>query len=298
MSAPEQSAHPPRQTDSEPRIAVLVLGCLLTTYDRCIKTIRATWASKSLPNVDVLYLYGGQGTNAGQDAVDIETIIGRPRPQLADGEVWASDDIILTGSEDVQHFQRNCILRKRLYAFGYLAHERQYDFIYTVCASSYVDLAALQRYVYTLDPHGIYQGPLNVDGRSGYPFVSGASMLLSRDIAAALADHAEDILPAYPDQMPDDVVIGHWVATNYGGRPLTEIRSRIATSQKPTDNQTFVEPDGGGMVDFVFAPAFRQVPKERAFHYHFHSQRLWDMENFHRRFFTDDAASDFPHEPR
>lgn len=267
---------------------MLVLGCLLTAYDRCIRTIRATWASQAHPNVDVLYLYGGQGTNAGQDAVDLETILGRPRPALPDGAVWASGDIVLSGCQDLQHFQPNCILRKRLFAFGHLA--QRYDFIYTVCASSYVDLASLQRYVRTLDRHGIYQGPLNVDGRSGYPFVSGASMLLSRDLAAALADHATAIIAAYPDHMPDDVVIGHWMATNHAQRPPAEIRARIAAGEKPTDNQTFVEPNGLGIVDFVFAPAFRQMPRPQTYHYHFHSQRLWDMENFHRRFFTRAAG--------
>jgi len=124
----------------QPRIAILVLGCLLTVYDRCIKTIRATWGSKAVDDVDIFYVYGGQSASPDPQMVDIEHLIGRARPQLQDHEVWASGDIILCGAADVYAGQPDCILRKRLIAFGYLAHQQRYDFVYTVCATSYVDV--------------------------------------------------------------------------------------------------------------------------------------------------------------
>ena len=107
-------------------------------------------------------------------------------------------DIILAGAADLRVDQDDCILRKRLLAFGYLANQRRYDFIYAVCATSYVDVSALKRYVSGLPASGVYHGPLHVHGPSGYPFVSGASFLLSRDMAAALADSAEQILSTHP----------------------------------------------------------------------------------------------------
>jgi len=275
-----------QRDEREPRIAILVLGCLQTVYDRCIKSIRATWGAKPRANTDIFYVYGSQFANAEPDMVDIAHLIGQNRPDLQDFEAWVSKDIILCGAADVYAGQLNCILRKRLIAFGYLANQQRYDFVYTVCASSYVDVDALQRYVKSLPATGVYHGPLNVHGPSGFPFVSGSSILLSRDIAADLADNAQTIIATYPDAMPDDVVIGHWIANKYCTQPMAEISSRIGADTKVTDNQTFVMPHGEGLMDYVWSLAHDQLPKEKTFHYHFHSQRMWEMENFHRRHFA------------
>src|ERR1700733_12225587 len=110
----------------EPRIAILVLGCLSTVYGRCIQTIRATWGATPVQNVDIFYVYGGQGAGPADGTVDAEELIGRSRPHLEDGEIWACRDILLCGSADSIHVQKSCILRKRLIAFGYLASERHY----------------------------------------------------------------------------------------------------------------------------------------------------------------------------
>lgn len=272
--------------EREPRIAILVLGCLLTVYDRCIKTIRATWGSQSVDNVDIFYVYGAQHATTSDEIVAIEDLIGQAPPQLQDFEVWASDDVILCGATDVREGQENCILRKRLIAFDYLANKQGYDFIYTVCATSYVDVERLRQYVRTLPFTGVYHGPLAVDGAGGYPFVSGASLLLSKDIAADLANHATTIILTYPESLPDDVVFGHWIATKYANEPVAEISSRIASEQKPTNNETFVMPNGQAIINFVVTPEYSHMPQEKAFHYHFHSRRMWEMENFHRRFFA------------
>lgn len=283
-----ESAGDSRPPDAhEPRIAILVLGCLLTVYERCIRMVRATWGARSVDNVDIFYVYGGQTTKSCAEMGDIECLLGRPGPQLKDGEVWVSGDIILCGAADVFDDQRNCVLRKRLIAFGYLANQQRYDFVHTVCATSYVDVAKLKRYVRSLTSTGVYQGALHVHEPSGYPFVSGASMLLSRDIAADLADSAEAIIAAYPDGMPDDVAIGHFIANKYCSESIVEIASSIASARRPTGNQTFVIPHGVASLDFVMAPAYSHVPHEQAYHFHFHSRRMWEMENFHRRFFAD-----------
>ena len=280
-------ADQPRSRAGEPRVAILVLGCLLTVYDRCIRAIRATWGSKRVRGADIFYVYGGQSANTDQEMVDIASLIARAPARLQDGEVWVSGDIILCGAADVREGQENCILRKRLIAFGYLANQRCYDFIYTVCASSYVDVEELKRYAGTLPATGVYHGALQVHGPSGYPFVSGASFLLSRDIAADLADSADAMLAAYPPAMPDDVVIGHFIANKHGRESAAAIAERIAVGARPTADQTFVMPYGNGSVDFVAAPAYSHVPRVKTYHFHFNSQRMWEMENFHRRFFAE-----------
>jgi len=292
MNQPARTAAgSPRPGPAQPRIAILVLGCLLPVYDRCIKVIRATWGALRRDGVDVFYVYGGHATPADPAMVGIEALIGRPRPEVADYEVGVYGDVILCGAADVYYGQPDCILRKRLAAFGYLAREARYDFVYTVCATSYVDVDVLRRYVDGLPVAGVYHGPLSVYPPSGTPFVSGASMLLSADLAAALAGSARAIVAANDPLEPDDVAIGRWIAANCCTESPAEIRRRMGSGRKATDNQTFVVPSGGGMVDFVEAPAHTQVPEPSAYHYHFHSRRIWEMEQFHRRFFVPPAPS-------
>ena len=267
-------------------MAILVLGCLMTLYQRCIRVIRATWGATSRSDVDIFYVYGGHWAATSEEMVDIDQVLGQAAPVLADGEAWQAGDVIVCGTTDVREGQPNCILRKRLGAFGHLANRRGYDFVYTVCATSYVDVARLARYVAGLPATGVYHGALHVHEQTGSPFVSGASLLLSRDLAGELSDDAATILSHYPETLPDDVVIGHFIASKHGGAAPAEIAHRIGAGLKPTDNQTFVMPYGDGSTDFVMAPAFAQVPNDRGYHYHFNSRRVWEMENFHRRFFS------------
>jgi hypothetical protein len=157
--------------------------------------------------------------------------------------------------------------------------------VYNVCASSYVDVDALQRYVCTLPATGVYHGPLGIHAPTGYPFVSGASILLSADIASGVSDDARAIHSTTTGALPDDVAIGHWIADRYCAEPAAEISRHIGAGRKATDNQTFVLPDGIGLIDYVWASVDSQVPRPRAYHYHFHASRMWEMEAFHRRFF-------------
>ncbi|MGE0449973.1 MAG: nucleotidyltransferase family protein [Vicinamibacterales bacterium] len=273
----------------EPHIAILVVGCLLPVYHRCIQAIRSTWGARSGGRVDVYYVYGGQSTKPVSGLVPIEDLIGQPRPALRDDDVWVSGDIILCGAADLNIEQRDCVLRKRLIAFGYLARQARYDFVYTVCATSYVDVDVLGQYVDGLPPQGVYQGPVGIYEPSRIPFVSGASMLLSRDVAADLSIRAAAIVAANNGAEPDDVAIGRWVAENRCQEPVEEIYRRVIAGTRATRDQSFVVPYGQGLTNYVLSPPVDQVPKPQTYHYHFHSQRIWQMEDFHQRYFGADV---------
>jgi hypothetical protein len=227
--------------------------------------------------------------NPVSDLMPIEELIGQPRPTLHDHEVWVSGDIILCGTADLDTEQRDCVLSKRLLAFGYLTDQARYEFVYTICAASYVDVDVLRQYVDGLPADGVYQGPLGIHGPGRVPFVSGASMLLSRDIAADLSSHAQEIITATNGAEPDDVAIGRWVARNRCDEPLEDICRRIAAGERATGGQTFVRPYGRGLTSYVMSPPVDHVPQPQTYHYHFHSQRIWQMEDFHRRYFGADV---------
>lgn len=273
-----------------PRTAILVLGCLLPVYVRCVQAIRRTWGATTAADVDVLYLYGTQVADPDVERADLAALIGAPVPELDDGAAAVVGDHLLTGSGDLWADQADCVLRKRLIAFAHLAELERYDFVYNVCAGSYVDVDVLRRYVGGLPRRGVYHGPVSVCGTSGHPFVSGASMLLSMDVAADLAGHADEIIAGNDGALADDVAIGRWIARYRCEETEAEICGRIGAGVPATGGEAFVLPFGRGMVDWVLAPGSEHFPKRDTFHYHFHSQRSRELKAFHRRHFERPVA--------
>lgn len=261
-----------------------MLGCRLPEYDRCIRAIRSTWGARPPADVDILYLYG-RPISSGQEGVDLSPEMGRAEPDLEENEAVRLGDLILCGTGDVYADQVDGILRKRLLAFAALADGGEYDFVYNVCASSYVDVQELRRYVQGLPATGVYHGPLGVCGSSGYPFVSGASLLLSMDVVADLAAAADEIIATNAGRHPDDVAIGRWIAETQCEESLPDICDRIAAGERATRGQAFVLPNGRGMTDWVEPSPEDRTPQPGVFHYHFHSQRIWELLSFHRRCF-------------
>ncbi len=254
-------------------------------YDRCIHAIRSTWGARPPVDVDVLYLYG-RPISSGQEGIDLGPVIGRAEPDLDENETVRLGDVILCGTGDVYADQVDCILRKRLLAFAALAELDEYDFVYTVCASSYVDVYELRRYVRGLPATGVYHGPLGVCGFSGYPFVSGASLLLSKDMVAHLAGAADEIIATNAGRHADDVAMGRWIAEALCEESLSDICDRIAAGEPATLGQAFVLPNGRGMTNWVQPSPKDRTPHPHVYHYHFHSRRIGELERFHRRFFA------------
>jgi len=264
----------------------LVLACRSPVYDQCINTIRRTWGGRSHNDVDIYYVYGGQGGTNISDLVSIESLIGHAKPELNDNEVWVGNDIILCGAADIIQEQQDCLLRKRLIAFNYLANEKKYDFIYTICASSYVDIDELKDYINNLSPSGVYHGPIGVCQSTGYPFISGSSILLSQDMAARLADNADAIIAFNNGNYADDVTFGYWIAEMICNESVADICTSIKESKKVSKLDAFVLPYNRGMTNFVHVPEEKHLPSEQMYHYHFNAQRIWEMEAFHLRFFA------------
>ena len=183
--------------------------------------------------------------------------------------------------------QEDCLLRKRLAAFGYLAREHRYDFIYNVCATSYVDQEALLRYIEGIRPQKAYQGPLGVCQYSGIPYVSGASMLLSAEVAEAMASQRQSIIEENKLGYGDDATIGTWVARNLSNSSLPDIIANIHKGLPATSDSTFVLPNrNGASINLVMSPVEMHQPKKGAYHYQFHSNTSKHMLHFHEHFFT------------
>ena len=271
-----------------PKIAILVLGCASGQYVGLIDTIRRTWGQKQVDGVDIYYLFGSVDGEA--ERAVLTRWLGGEIPPLGEGGIYELDKILVAGCPDSIHVQEDCILHKRLIAFGYLASQRDYEFIYTVCAASYVDQYELVRHVAQLDNRRLLAGAVGIDTSGCAPFVSGASMLLSADVARSLAENRIEVAKENRFGFRDDVAIGQWVGKHMSGVPMEVIIEAIRNDAKPPRESLFVS-SGYTTVNFVRAGAERIKPRSRVFHYHFHSAKGRDMADFHERYFLHQTRS-------
>jgi hypothetical protein len=263
------------------RIAIVVLGCVSPPYDRTIEAIRSTWGGERVPGLDIFYLYGNPVDDEGRRV--LSRYVGGSAPAVEDDAIRPMRDVLIVGCADSIMQQPDCLLRKRLRAFAYLTEGDRYDLIYTVCATSYVDQRSLARYASTLSAKRLIAGVIGLSASSTAPFVSGASMILSAEIARELGAHRQAIIAGNVFGHYDDVAMGYWIASRVSGVPLATFVDDIERQRPMTSRHIFVSCPHG-TVDYVMVPAHSQRRVRQAFHYHFHSEKAHDMVEFHQRY--------------
>jgi len=142
-----------------------------------IRTIRETWASVSVPDVETLFYYGG--------------------PTLA----RRGDELVLQVPDDLLH-----VGRKTVACFEYVLDHCSFDLIFRANASSYVDLPNLRAFVEgSVRPYRFYSGALGTSGVLGrpLPFAGGSGYFLSRDLVELLVREQARLI----DNLVDDVAV-------------------------------------------------------------------------------------------
>jgi hypothetical protein len=268
------------------RVAIVVLACASPPYDQTIGAIRRTWGGHQVRGLDIYYLYGNPLGDEGRR--ELSRYVGGGAPTVEADAILQIGDVLIAGCADHVMEQEDCVLRKRLRAFEYLSAGDTYDLIYTVCATSYVDQQQLARYADSLISRRLIAGAIGLDASSA-PFVSGASMILSVEIARALGAHRHEIIDGNAFGHHDDVAIGLWIATRVSRVPLATFVKDIEQQRPMTSEHIFVAcPEG--TVDYVTVPARDHHRVRDAFHYHFHSARADDMMQFHQRYYAEDST--------
>ncbi len=260
-------------------IAIIVLGCASPPYDTMIETIRNTWGSVQEPGISIYYLYGNPDDEYSRSV--LARYVPAPLKQVPEDHINPLNDVLIAGCGDNFRQQEDCILRKRLITFGYLASLGDYDFIYTVCATSYVDQQKLRLHANQLTAKRLISGVVSLN-RHGIPFVSGASLLMSTDLAHQLYADRHAMIAQNCFGSRDDVTIGHWIVTRMSNVSLEAFAEDVRKQNPMTPDHIFA-PYPRTTVDYVMAPAETHKPVTEAFHYHFHSRKPGDMIAFHRR---------------
>jgi hypothetical protein len=231
--------------------------------------------------LDIYYLYGNPHDEQGRRL--LSRYVGASVPVVEDDAICEMRDVLIAGCADNVMQQDDCVLRKRLRAFAYLSSQDRYDLIYTVCATSYVDQHQLALYADSLVPGRWVAGAIGIDTSSRAPFVSGASMILSVDLARELGAHRNEIIEGNLFGQCDDVAVGHWIATRMSRVGLATFMEDVRKDRAMTADHHFVScPEG--TVDYVMVPPRDHRRVQNAFHYHFHSETANDMVQFHQRF--------------
>jgi hypothetical protein len=188
------------------RILVLVLGTRAQPFPELIETIKRTWASVAVPDVDVLFYYG-DGDRRELEGRDLYLPVG--------------DDLPNTG-------------RKTLACFDYILENRDFDMVFRTNCSTYIDLPNLRRYV---DANAartrFYAGKGNsVDG---IDFATGTGIFLSRDLVQLSVDDQARWDHSYLDDVAlAKLLHDHGVERHFAPRVVcTKVRHarRIDTSE-------------------------------------------------------------------
>ena len=271
-----------RESSGGRSVAVLVLACASAPYDRLVDTIRRTWGSREVEDMDVYYVYGNP--EAGRPADELSRFVAGDLPRVEAGDIQQIDDVLIAGCADSINEQEDCLLRKRLIAFGHLCGAGDYDLVYTVCAASYIDLDKLRGYVNSMPRQLAAAGAVSLDPTATAPFISGASMLLTADVASELARNREEVIEQNQFGFRDDVAIGHWIASNLSEVSIDRIVEDIQEGRPLVREHVFIEASRTA-VDYVTVPPEDHRPSAEAYQYHFRSRQPDDMERFHSLFF-------------
>ena len=269
---------------SEKSVAVVVLGCLMPQYDNAIEIIQNTWGARKYSNIDIFYIFGSHLQQPKTEQAVLDKYAGQQVTPLPSFEAMQCDNVIVCGCADSIHLQQDCLLRKRLIAFSHLLEHYNHDYIYTVCASSYVDQKQLAAYIDTLSGERLFHGPVGVCQFTDLPYISGASMLFSRDLLVEMVSNKFQLIEDNQFRYPDDVAMGSWIARNVSNKTEKEIVDCIKNGKQVTDDNTFVAPTGRHMVDFVNAEIKDQAVVENAYHYHFSINSMEQMIEFDKNF--------------
>jgi hypothetical protein len=183
---------------------VLVLATRQEPFPELIATIKRTWASKHVGDVDVLFYYGGEHLSLDRDDLTL------PVP----------DDLPNVG-------------RKTLACFEYVVSQLDFDLLFRTNCSTYVDLLNLRAYVAEhAKASGFYAGKgANLDG---IDFATGSGFFLSRDLVELLVDERASWDHGYLDDVAVAKVLrAHGVERRFAPRVVYE-RPRQARSVDTT----------------------------------------------------------------
>jgi len=159
------------------KILIMVLAIKDNSiYDNLVKSIRETWGSEIVYNIKTLFYYGNDGND--------ETLL-------------IGDEIFTRSEEGFYNLGY-----KVIDALEYILDNFEFDYIFKMNCSSYLNKRMLKDLLTDKPSFGFYSGVIGI--HDSIPFVSGSGSMLSRDVVKIIVDNKEDWDHSYIE----DVSIG------------------------------------------------------------------------------------------
>lgn len=151
-------------------------------YENLVKSIRETWGSDSVEGIETIYYYGNNGNE--------QTVLIR-------------DELFTTSKEGMNNL--GC---KVIESLEYVLHNVEFDYVFKMNCSSYLNKQALKDLLVGKPKQGYYAGVISE--HRNVRFASGAGSILSRDVIKTIVDNKGDWDHSYIE----DVSIGKLLSEN------------------------------------------------------------------------------------
>ena len=174
---------------------ILNQATLDPSYSGVDKAMRLTWQNIEHPDVKIINYYGSDTSSDRQCNY---------YPDLNNLIINVGDNKDTYIDENGSEYEFDSRGEKFVLALEYCLKNFEFDYIYRISCTSYIDVHKMYNYLSSLSREKVYNGCRNMYNSQHY-FVSGFSVIMSRDVVEQLVNHKEELIKL---KYPEDVATG------------------------------------------------------------------------------------------
>ena len=177
------------------KVLILNQATIDSSYGEIDKAMRLTWQCTQHPNVKIINYYGSNTLKDRQCNYypDTNNLI-----------INVGDDKDIYIDENGSEYEFDSRGEKFVLALEYCLNNFEFDYIYRISCTSYIDIFKLYNYLNSLSREKVYNGCRNMYQSQHY-FVSGFSVIMSRDVIEQLVNNKKELIKL---KYPEDVATG------------------------------------------------------------------------------------------
>jgi hypothetical protein len=180
------------------KIIILNQCTLDPLYNDVDKAMRVTWQQVIHPNIRIINYYGSDTLR------DKQCVYSPDNNKLIINVGDFKDNYIDENGVEYEFDSRG---EKFVLALEYCLNNLEFDYIYRMSCTSYIDVFKMYDYISSLSKEKIYNGCKNMYNNQYY-FVSGFNVIMSRDIVEQLVNNKEELIKLkYPEDVATGIII-------------------------------------------------------------------------------------------
>lgn len=178
-------------------VKILILNqCTLSpSYKDVEKAMKETWQQIKHPNVTIINYYGSESNNNKQCEYF---------PEGNKMVINVGDEHSTYLDENNTEYTFDSRGEKFILALEYCLKNLDFDYIYRMSCTSYIDVYRMYDFINSLEREKVYSGAFNMYQYKHY-FVSGFNVIMSKDVVEQLVNNKEQYLKI---KHPEDLATG------------------------------------------------------------------------------------------